>query len=54
VINGLYNVENNQTINFDRPIRAVAMDPTFSKSGSGKHFVTGEEKVCFVSVHTSF
>ncbi|KAK2146463.1 hypothetical protein LSH36_606g03004 [Paralvinella palmiformis] len=45
VINGLYDVENNQTINFDRPIRAVALDPTFSKSGSGKQFVTGEDKL---------
>ena len=45
VINGLYSVDNNQTINFDRPIKAVAMDPSFYRSGSGKHFVTGDDKV---------
>ncbi len=45
VINGLYNTENNQVINFDRPVKAVAMDPMFYKSGSGKHFVTGDDKV---------
>ena len=45
VINGLYNTENNQVINFDRPVKAVAMDPMFYKAGSGKHFVTGDDKV---------
>ena len=45
VINGLYSTENNQVINFDRPVKAVAMDPMFYKSGSGKHFVTGDDKV---------
>ena len=45
VINGLYNTENNQVMNFDRPVKAVAMDPDFYKSGSGKHFVTGDDKL---------
>lgn len=49
VINGLYSTENNQVINFDRPVKAVAMDPMFYKSGSGKHFVTGDDKVRFCS-----
>ena len=48
VINGLYSTDNNQVINFDRPIKAVAMDPMFYKSGSGKHFVTGDDKVSLV------
>lgn len=38
-------MDNNQTINFDRPIKAVALDPQFYRSGSGKHFVTGDDKV---------
>jgi len=38
-------MDNNQTINFDRPIKAVALDPQFFRSGSGKHFVTGDDKV---------
>ena len=32
-------------INFDRPVKAVALDPVFYRSGSGKHFVTGDDKV---------
>jgi vacuolar protein sorting-associated protein 41 len=45
IINGLYTLENNNTVNFDRPIKAVALDPLFYRSGSGKHFVTGDDKV---------
>ena len=45
VINGLYDAKQNQMINFDRPIKVVAMDPHFYKSR--KHFVTGDDKVCF-------
>jgi len=50
VINGLYSVDNNQTINFDRPIKAVALDPHFYRSGSGKHFVTGDDKVKCIGI----
>ena len=45
VISGFYSNENNQVINLDRPIKAVAMDPDFYKPGRGKHFVTGDDKV---------
>ena len=45
LINGLYTADNNQSINFDRPVKAVAIDPKFSKHGSGKSFVTGDDKV---------
>ncbi|ELU13950.1 hypothetical protein CAPTEDRAFT_174173 [Capitella teleta] len=59
VINGLYSTDNNQAINFDRPIKAVAMDPMFFKSGSGKHFVTGDDKLVlnekgFLSRHRTY
>jgi len=42
-------MDNNQTINFDRPIKAVALDPQFFRSGSGKHFVTGDDKVAYTA-----
>ena len=45
MISGLYTTDNNQNINFDRPVKAVAIDPMFYKSGSGRHFVTGDDKV---------
>ncbi|CAH1788445.1 unnamed protein product [Owenia fusiformis] len=45
VINGLYTNDNNQVLNFDRPVKAVSMDPHFFKHGSGKHFVTGDDKL---------
>ncbi|XP_064614137.1 vacuolar protein sorting-associated protein 41 homolog [Liolophura sinensis] len=45
VITGLYTESNNQTVNFDRPIKAVAVDPLFFKAGSGKHYVTGDDKL---------
>jgi len=45
MITGLYASDNNQTLNFDRPVKAVAVDPNFYKHGSGKQFVTGDDKV---------
>lgn len=45
MISGLYTADNNQTVNFDRPVKAVAIDPKFGKHGSGKNFVTGDDKV---------
>ncbi|XP_048755315.1 vacuolar protein sorting-associated protein 41 homolog isoform X2 [Ostrea edulis] len=45
MISGLYSADNNQSINFDRPVKAVAIDPKFGKYGSGKNFVTGDDKL---------
>ncbi|XP_065929628.1 vacuolar protein sorting-associated protein 41 homolog isoform X2 [Magallana gigas] len=45
MISGLYTADNNQTVNFDRPVKAVAIDPKFGKHGSGKNFVTGDDKL---------
>lgn len=45
IINGLYTTEDNQVMNFDRPIKSVAIDPNYGKSGSNKQFVTGDSKV---------
>jgi hypothetical protein len=51
VITGLYATESNQTVNFDRPVKAVALDPSFYKPSSGKQYVTGDDKVCLYSYH---
>ncbi|KAK3103437.1 hypothetical protein FSP39_019243 [Pinctada imbricata] len=44
MINGLYTSDNNQNITFDRPVKAVAIDPMFYKNSS-RHFVTGDDKL---------
>lgn len=45
VIHGLYTSDHNQMLTFDRPVSAVAIDPNFYRSGSGRRFVTGVDKV---------
>ncbi|BES91997.1 light protein [Nesidiocoris tenuis] len=42
---GLYNAENNQDINMERLVRSVAIDPFFYKPGSGRRFITGDERL---------
>ncbi|CAB3979402.1 vacuolar sorting-associated 41 homolog [Paramuricea clavata] len=44
VIKGLYSSENNVQQSFDTPVKAVALDPEFSKK-SAKPFVTGGDKL---------
>ncbi|XP_045167945.2 vacuolar protein sorting-associated protein 41 homolog isoform X2 [Mercenaria mercenaria] len=41
---GLYSSEDNQVVNFDRPVKSVALDPEFYRSSS-KQFVTGDDKL---------
>ncbi|KAJ8313760.1 hypothetical protein KUTeg_008321 [Tegillarca granosa] len=45
VISGLYTRDNDQNLNFDRPVKAIAIDPSFYKHGSGKQFITGDDKL---------
>lgn len=45
VVQGLYSSDHNQVLAFDRPVGAVAIDPHFYRSGSGRRFVTGIDKV---------
>lgn len=45
VVHGLYSSDQNQRLTFDRPVGAVAIDPNFYRSGSGRRFVTGVDKV---------
>ncbi|XP_063964242.1 vacuolar protein sorting-associated protein 41 homolog [Lytechinus pictus] len=42
---GLYEGEHNQVQSFDRPVKAVALDPKFSRPGSGKQFITGSDRL---------
>ncbi|XP_071478787.1 vacuolar protein sorting-associated protein 41 homolog [Diadema antillarum] len=44
-ITGLYEGEHNQVQSFDRPVKAVALDPKFSRPGSGKQFITGSDRL---------
>lgn len=45
IINGLYTSDSNQVVNFDRPVRAVAIDPNYSKLGSARQFITGHNQL---------
>lgn len=45
VLHGLYASDHNQLLTFDRPVGAVAIDPNFYRSGSGRRFMTGIDKV---------
>uniref|UniRef100_V5H0C2 Vacuolar protein sorting-associated protein 41 homolog n=2 Tax=Ixodes ricinus TaxID=34613 RepID=V5H0C2_IXORI len=45
VVHGLYSRDNNQQLTFDRAVGAVAIDPNFYRSGTGRRFVTGNDKV---------
>lgn len=45
MILGLYIVDNNQIVNFDRLVKVVVIDFKFGKYGSGKNFVIGDDKV---------
>ncbi|XP_035827939.1 vacuolar protein sorting-associated protein 41 homolog isoform X2 [Aplysia californica] len=45
IITGLYATENNQLVTFDRPVKAIALDPYYYKPGTGRQYVTGEDKL---------
>lgn len=45
VIFGLCNNEHNFVCMPDKPINVVAIDPSFHKSGAGRKFVTGDDRV---------
>ncbi|CAN7997626.1 unnamed protein product [Ixodes hexagonus] len=45
VVHGLYSPDNNQLLTFDRAVGAVAIDPNFYRSGTGRRFITGNDKV---------
>ena len=45
LVNGLYTTENTHTLELDRPVMSVALDPMYFKSGSGRRFVTGDDRL---------
>lgn len=45
IITGLYAAENNQVVTFDRPVKAISLDPLYYVSNSGRHYVTGDDKL---------
>lgn len=45
VINGLYTEENNQNLNIGRAVKTIALDPMHYKSGTGRRFIIGDNKL---------
>ena len=45
MVSGLYTTENCHTLMLDRPVKAIALDPFYYKSGSGRRFVTGDDRL---------
>lgn len=45
MVSGLYTTENCHTLTLDRPVLAVALDPQYHKAGSGRRFVTGDDRL---------
>ncbi|XP_076241786.1 vacuolar protein sorting-associated protein light [Calliopsis andreniformis] len=44
-IYGLYSTENNHNMSMGRLVKSIAIDPNYYKSGSGKRFITGDDKL---------
>ncbi|KRY66007.1 Vacuolar protein sorting-associated protein 41 -like protein [Trichinella pseudospiralis] len=42
VIYGLFSQEQSRSVALDRPVRSIAIDPNFARTGSGQQFVTGD------------
>ena len=54
IVTGLYSDENTLNFNMERPVQSIAIDPIYSRSNSGRRFMTGvddklimHEKVIF-------
>lgn len=45
VVLGLYNSDHNRVVTQDKPVQAVALDPNFYKSNSGRKFIIGDDRV---------
>ncbi|KAH9500097.1 Vacuolar protein sorting-associated protein 41 [Bulinus truncatus] len=44
IITGLYNSDS-QVVEFDRPVKAIALDPLYYRPNSGRQYVTGDDKL---------
>lgn len=45
VISGFYTDENNHNMKFERAVKTIALDPMYYKSGSGRRFIIGDNKL---------
>lgn len=45
VISGFYTDENNQKMKMGRAVRTIALDPMYHKSGSGRRFIIGDNRL---------
>ncbi|XP_054269430.1 vacuolar protein sorting-associated protein 41 homolog [Macrosteles quadrilineatus] len=45
LVHGFYTSEHNQTLMLGRLVKCVAIDPNYSKPGTGRRFVTGDERL---------
>lgn len=45
VINGFYTDENNHKMKIGRAVKSIALDPMYFKSGSGRRFIIGDNKL---------
>lgn len=45
IIKGLYTDENNQSVNIGLAVKCIALDPNNFKSGSGRKFIIGDNKL---------
>uniref|UniRef100_A0A1B0CTY4 Putative vacuolar assembly/sorting protein vps41 n=1 Tax=Lutzomyia longipalpis TaxID=7200 RepID=A0A1B0CTY4_LUTLO len=45
IISGLCTDENNQKLNIGRAVRSLCLDPLYYKSGSGRKFIVGDNKL---------
>ncbi|XP_029675831.1 vacuolar protein sorting-associated protein 41 homolog isoform X2 [Formica exsecta] len=44
-IYGLYSTEDNHNMSMGRLVKSIAIDPNYYKSGSGRRFITGDDKL---------
>lgn len=45
IIYGFYSDENNQDIKHSRAVKTIALDPSYWKSGTGRRFIIGDNKM---------
>ena len=41
----MYSNEGNRFVNLDRPVKAVALDPGYSRPGTNRRYVSGDDKL---------
>lgn len=44
-INGIYTTDNDQRVDLPSPVRCIQLDPQYAKSGTGRRFIIGDNKL---------